>query len=110
MYTFLQSHLERKKVFHSSSVLEKWYKTCFSRAITPHLLMRIWDKLVGGSQLILIYLLMEIMKTFQESLSLCESEANIKNLVEQVTVLLTNIHFNIKYLLLCRTKVMILLL
>ncbi|CAD6992631.1 unnamed protein product [Ceratitis capitata] len=79
----LNNHLEKLGVFNPGEILEKWYVTCFAGVITDTALVKIWDKICGGSRKIVVFVFLELVKTLRKLILVCNSTVGIKNLIEQ---------------------------
>lgn len=60
MYFF--SHLESNNILNSLP-LEKWYSLCFAGVLTKPALIRIWDKICGGSRKIVVFVFIVLFNT-----------------------------------------------
>ncbi|XP_053946428.1 TBC1 domain family member 7 [Anastrepha ludens] len=80
----LNNHLDKLGVFNSSEILEKWYVTCFAGVITDTALVKVWDKICGGSRKIVVFIFLELVKTLRKRVLNCNSVLNLKTLIEQV--------------------------
>lgn len=77
-------HLATLDVFTANDVLEKWYVTCFAGVLSESSLVRVWDKVCGGSRKIVVFVFLELAKTLRENALKCRSRFEFKALIEQV--------------------------
>ncbi|XP_013097413.2 TBC1 domain family member 7 [Stomoxys calcitrans] len=82
--TLLFSHLESLGVFSSDDLLDRWYITCFAGVINESTLVRVWDKICGGSRKIVVFIFLEMTKAFSKKAMKCQTIVEFKNLIEQV--------------------------
>lgn len=80
------SHLENLAVFSSEDLLDKWYITCFAGVINESTLVRVWDKICGGSRKIVVFIFLELAKALSEKALKCNTRQEFKTLVEQVII------------------------
>ncbi|XP_036323863.1 TBC1 domain family member 7 [Rhagoletis pomonella] len=80
----LHNHLERLGVYNTSEIVEKWYVTCFAGVITDTALVKVWDKICGGSRKIVVFVFLELVKTLRKHVLNCNSLLELKTLIEQV--------------------------
>ncbi|XP_067626147.1 TBC1 domain family member 7 [Eurosta solidaginis] len=78
------SHLEKLGVFNIGEVLEKWYVTCFAGVVTDTALVKVWDKICGGSKKIVVFIFLELVKTLRTHILNCNSINSLKTLIEKV--------------------------
>lgn len=57
-YSYLKCHN-----LLDSLPLDKWYGSCFSGVLTKQSVIRIWDKICGGSKLIVIFVFLILFDT-----------------------------------------------
>lgn len=74
----LYNHLEKHNILNNLP-LEKWYVSCFAGIISEAALVRIWDKICGGSHKILVFLFLVLFKTLRMTLLRC---SNVQNVIE----------------------------
>ncbi|KAH8243494.1 hypothetical protein KR032_007876 [Drosophila birchii] len=78
-------HLEELGMFDSNSILlENWFITCFAGVICETVLVKIWDKVCGGSRKIVVFLFIEIVKDLRSLILKQKSLAEVKRLIEGV--------------------------
>ncbi|TMW50521.1 hypothetical protein DOY81_004382 [Sarcophaga bullata] len=80
----LCSHLENLAVFSSEDLLDKWYVTCFAGVINESSLVRVWDKICGGSKKIVVFIFLELAKTLSDKALKCNTRHEFKTIVEQI--------------------------
>ncbi|XP_073815087.1 TBC1 domain family member 7 [Musca autumnalis] len=80
----LHSHLESLDVFKSDQLLDRWYITCFAGVINESTLVRVWDKVCGGSKKIVVFIFLEMTKALSDKAMKCKTSQEFKNLIEQV--------------------------
>ncbi|XP_005188613.1 TBC1 domain family member 7-like isoform X2 [Musca domestica] len=80
----LYSHLENLDVFKSDQLLDRWYMTCFAGVINESTLVRVWDKICGGSKKIVVFIFLEMAKALSDKAMKCKTSNEFKNLIEQV--------------------------
>ncbi|XP_017083964.1 TBC1 domain family member 7 [Drosophila eugracilis] len=81
----LFNHLEELGLFNSSStLLDNWYITCFAGVICETVLVKIWDKVCGGSRKIVVFLFVELVKDIKSLLLKQKSLTDVKRLIETV--------------------------
>ncbi|XP_034130379.1 TBC1 domain family member 7 isoform X2 [Drosophila guanche] len=81
----LFNRLEQLGLFESSSVLlDNWYITCFAGVICETVLVKIWDKVCGGSRKIVVFLFVELVKDIRYLILKQNSLAEVKKLIETV--------------------------
>ncbi|XP_017485663.1 PREDICTED: TBC1 domain family member 7-like [Rhagoletis zephyria] len=80
----LHNHLERLGVYNTGELVEKWYVTCFAGVITDTALVKVWDKICGGSRKIVVFVFLELVKTLRKHVLNCNSLLELKTLIEQV--------------------------
>ncbi|XP_022215261.1 TBC1 domain family member 7 [Drosophila obscura] len=81
----LFNRLEQLGLFESTSVLlDNWYITCFAGVICETVLVKIWDKVVGGSRKIVVFLFVELVKDIRYLILKQSSLAEVKRLIETV--------------------------
>ncbi|XP_055851903.1 TBC1 domain family member 7 [Episyrphus balteatus] len=80
LYNHLDSHQ-----FFKSQIIEEWYGTCFAGIINEVALVKVWDKICGGSKKILIFILLELLKTetFRSALLQCKTVDTMKKSIEK---------------------------
>lgn len=79
------SHLDNLAVFSSNDLLDKWYVTCFAGVINESSLVRVWDKICGGSKKIVVFIFLELAKALSDKALKCNTRQEFKTLVEQVS-------------------------
>lgn len=79
------SHLDNLAVFSSNDLLDKWYVTCFAGVINESSLVRVWDKICGGSKKIVVFIFLELANALSEKAMKCNTRQEFKTLVEQVS-------------------------
>lgn len=77
--------MENLAIFSASDPLERWYVTCFAGVISESTLVKIWDKICGGSRKIVVFIFIELAKALRESALKCNTREEFKALVEQVS-------------------------
>ncbi|XP_016981454.1 TBC1 domain family member 7 [Drosophila rhopaloa] len=81
----LFNHLEELGLFDSNStLLDNWYITCFAGVICETVLVKIWDKVCGGSRKIVVFLFVELAKDIKSLILKQKSLADVKRLIETV--------------------------
>uniref|UniRef100_A0A1B0ETQ3 TBC1 domain family member 7 n=3 Tax=Glossina TaxID=44049 RepID=A0A1B0ETQ3_GLOMM len=80
----LCNHLENLAVFSSNDLLDKWYVTGFAGVISESTLVRVWDKICGGSRKIVVFIFLELAKVLKGSALKCHTRQEFKALVEQI--------------------------
>ncbi|EDW43445.1 TBC1 domain family member 7 [Drosophila sechellia] len=81
----LLNHLELLGLFDgNSTLLDNWYITCFAGIICTTHLVKIWDKVCGGSRKIVVFLFVELVKDIRSSILKQTSLADVKRLIETV--------------------------
>nr|CAH0106366.1 unnamed protein product [Daphnia galeata] len=65
--------------------LEYWFGQCFAGYIAETSLVRIWDKLLGGSTQIIVFLAVALILHFRHSILACKSNEEINLCVSKVT-------------------------
>lgn len=80
----LNNYLENLGVFNSGGILEKWYVTCFAGVITDTALVKVWDKICGGSRKIVVFVFLDLVKTLRNHVFDCNSIFDLQTLIEQV--------------------------
>ncbi|XP_075148088.1 TBC1 domain family member 7 [Haematobia irritans] len=80
----LYNHLDSLGVFSSTELLDRWYTTCFAGVINESTLVRVWDKICGGSRKIVVFIFLEMTKAFSDKAMKCKTMLEFKNLMEQV--------------------------
>ncbi|XP_037815137.1 TBC1 domain family member 7 [Lucilia sericata] len=80
----LCNHLDNLSVFSSNDLLDKWYVTCFAGVINESSLVRVWDKICGGSKKIVVFIFLELAKALSEKALKCNTRQEFKTLVEQI--------------------------
>ncbi|XP_055630478.1 TBC1 domain family member 7 isoform X2 [Toxorhynchites rutilus septentrionalis] len=71
-------HLKSCDILHSLP-LSKWYGSFFAGVLSEPALIRIWDKICGGSIKIVIFVLIEILRTLRRRILRC---MDLKSLLE----------------------------
>lgn len=88
--------MDNLDVFNSEDLLDHWYVTCFAGVINESSLVRVWDKICGGSKKIVVFIFVELAKTLSDKALKCSTKGEFKNLVEQVRCFIfpiQNTHF-----------------
>ncbi|XP_039494020.1 TBC1 domain family member 7 [Drosophila santomea] len=81
----LLNHLELLGLFDANSTLvDNWYITCFAGIICTTDLVKIWDKVCGGSRKIVVFLFVELVKDIRSLILKQTSLADVKRLIETV--------------------------
>ncbi|XP_061391941.1 TBC1 domain family member 7 [Musca vetustissima] len=80
----LYNHLDNLDVFKSDQLLDRWYITCFAGVINESTLVRVWDKICGGSKKIVVFIFLEMAKALSDKAMKCKSSQEFKLLIEQV--------------------------
>ncbi|KAI8046450.1 TBC1 domain family member 7 [Drosophila gunungcola] len=81
----LFNHLEELGLFDgNSTLLDNWYITCFAGVICETVLVKIWDKVCGGSRKIVVFLFVELVKDIKSLLLKQKSLTDVKRLIETV--------------------------
>lgn len=62
MFSFQYRHLETINVLHTLP-LHQWYTCCFAGTVSETAIIRIWDKICGGSIKILVFVLIVLLTT-----------------------------------------------
>lgn len=62
MCRLICSHFEKTNLLEALP-LEQWYASCFSGVLTKPSLVRIWDKICGGSRKIVVFVFIMIVST-----------------------------------------------
>lgn len=78
--------MENLDVFKSDQLLDRWYMTCFAGVINESTLVRVWDKICGGSKKIVVFIFLEMAKALSDKAMKCKTSNEFKNLIEQVGV------------------------
>lgn len=79
----LYNHLEKYEILNNLP-LEKWYTSCFAGVIRePSCLVRVWDKICGGSRKIVVFVLIVILKTMKMSIMRSTTVQQVKEIVEK---------------------------
>ncbi|XP_002073718.3 TBC1 domain family member 7 [Drosophila willistoni] len=77
--------LEKLGLFEENTkLLDNWYITCFAGVICEMMLVKIWDKVCGGSRKIVIFLFLELVKDIKSLIFDLNSLAELKALIETV--------------------------
>jgi len=63
---------------------EQWYSSCFAKVLSVRALIRIWDKICGGSIKIVIFVLIVLLVTFKRSILQMSDVESIVKLVENI--------------------------
>ncbi|XP_037946321.1 TBC1 domain family member 7 [Teleopsis dalmanni] len=79
----LLNHLDSLEVF-SNGIVDKWYFNCFAGIINESALVKVWDKICGGSRKIVVFVFIELVKAFRDAILKCTNAYEFKTLVEQV--------------------------
>lgn len=66
----LYSHLEKHDILQHIP-LESWYANCFASTISEPALIRIWDKICGGSRKIVVFVFLVLLKTLKMNFMRC---------------------------------------
>lgn len=82
-YSLICSHLESLGVFGSEDLLDQWYITCFAGVIKGSTLVKVWDKICGGSKKIVVFIFLEMAKALSDKATKCKSSQEFKELIEQ---------------------------
>ncbi|KAH8383373.1 hypothetical protein KR009_008249 [Drosophila setifemur] len=78
-------HLEKLGLFEPScTLLDNWYITCFAGVICETVLVKIWDKVCGGSRKIVVFLFIELIKAIKSPILQQNSLDEVKRLIETV--------------------------
>lgn len=77
----LYAHLEKHNILQNLP-LEKWYTNCFAGIVSEPALIKIWDKICGGSRKIVIFLFLVILKTFRMGIMRCTLTEQVCSYVE----------------------------
>lgn len=72
--------------------LEKWYGSFFAGVLPELAIIRIWDKICGGSIKIVIFVLIEILRTLRRRVLRC---VDLKSLLECIETVSSNSNFNL---------------
>ncbi|KAH8363537.1 hypothetical protein KR084_011428 [Drosophila pseudotakahashii] len=81
----LCNHLEELGLFDgNSTLLDNWYITCFAGVICETVLVKIWDKICGGSRKIVVFLFVELVKDIRSLVLKQKSLPDVKRLIETV--------------------------
>ncbi|XP_055380955.1 TBC1 domain family member 7 [Condylostylus longicornis] len=80
--TTIFTYLEKHNILNNLP-LEKWYTGCFSGIISETALIRVWDKICGGSRKIVVFVLLVILKTLKINLMKCTNAQQIRELIEK---------------------------
>ncbi|XP_017105226.2 TBC1 domain family member 7 [Drosophila bipectinata] len=78
-------HLEQLGLFNANStLLDTWYITCFAGVICETVLVKIWDKVCGGSRKIVVFLFIELVKDIKSLILKQNTLAEVKRLIEAI--------------------------
>ncbi|KAH8271165.1 hypothetical protein KR018_000481 [Drosophila ironensis] len=78
-------HLENLGLFEANStILDNWYITCFAGVICETVLVKIWDKVCGGSRKIVVFLFIELVKNIRFLMFKQKTLEDVKKLIETV--------------------------
>lgn len=69
--------------------LEQWYGTCFAGVLTNQSIIRIWDKICGGSRKIVVFVFVTIFNSIWRTtkLSSATQVSEILTIIDNVSVL-----------------------
>lgn len=79
---YICSHLENNNILNSLP-LEKWYTSCFAGVLTKLALIRIWDKICGGSRKIVVFVFIVLFNTLWRK-NLVEND--LKGLLDKIEI------------------------
>jgi len=65
--------------------LDQWFGQCFAGFIYEASLVRIWDKVVGGSAQIIIFLAIALLIHFRHSILQCKTSDEINRCIDKMT-------------------------
>ncbi|XP_016944475.3 TBC1 domain family member 7 [Drosophila suzukii] len=81
----LFNYLEEIGLFDgNSTLLDNWYITCFAGVICETVLVKIWDKVCGGSRKIVVFLFVELVKDIKSLILKQKTLPDFKRLIETV--------------------------
>lgn len=63
---------------------EAWYQSCFSSVISERALVRIWDRICGGSLTIVVFVLVITLITYKRIILRMKDTAEVVHMVEQL--------------------------
>lgn len=70
-------------VFHCTC-LSRWFNQCFASTLPEYCLESIWDRLIGGCVMILVFLAVAILLTFKRRLLGARTPAVVSEMLTQV--------------------------
>lgn len=100
-------------VLGSDDLLNRLYSKCFAGIINESALVRVWDKICGGSRKILAFVFFELIKALRENVLKCNNTQALKTLIEQVCSRITftlyinfqSINFLLKFCMVLRLRI-----
>uniref|UniRef100_A0A336N1M4 TBC1 domain family member 7 n=1 Tax=Culicoides sonorensis TaxID=179676 RepID=A0A336N1M4_CULSO len=63
---------------------ESWYASCFSSVMSERALVRIWDKICGGSIKIVVFVLVIILITYKRNILRMKDTSEVVHMIEQL--------------------------
>lgn len=63
---------------------ETWYQSCFSGVISERALVRIWDRICGGSITIVVFVLVIILLSYKRNIMRMKDVHEVVHMVEQL--------------------------
>lgn len=79
----LFSHVEKNDILDKLP-LDKWYTSCFAGVLSKTALIRIWDKICGGSRKIVVFVLLELFNMLNFKMQQQKDLQSILDLIEGV--------------------------
>lgn len=81
----LCEHLQQQNIL-SAIPLTEWFQSCFAGVLPVSSFERIWDKVIGGSCMILVYVAVSIFIIFQRPLLNMKSSKEASEYLEKISV------------------------
>lgn len=63
---------------------ETWYQSCFSGVISERALVRIWDRICGGSVKIVVFVLIIILITYKRNILRMKNTPEVIKMIEKL--------------------------
>ena len=81
----LATHLKNIKVWNELP-LDKWYGFCFAKILPEPALIRIWDKICGGSIKILVFVMIFILTTLRRNILRANDLKSLMDCLDSVRI------------------------
>ncbi|XP_054280485.1 TBC1 domain family member 7 [Macrosteles quadrilineatus] len=82
--TTLYSHLTEKNLLNKIP-MDRWFGRCFAGVLHDTSLIRVWDKIIGGSYRVMIFVCSVLLTTMRRVLLTCANITDILSCVQSLT-------------------------